>query len=198
MLTRCFVSWPVSSYPFRMASSAMITVPTTASRFALLQIDSDSDSEASDAGKNPTKGGRESSGKPRQGKAGGKAGQGNDKKKDKKKKRKEQQLTEANEVRHSSISRPSASYLCYCAADVTSVWWLSSSDVSLHLNWNCSWCCQVHSLVMVCLLFGDFHRLKCWDTSHTRSCLKIALLATATPTVCTFYKFTITLPNWAF
>ncbi|XP_030273999.1 G kinase-anchoring protein 1 isoform X2 [Sparus aurata] len=88
-----------------MASSAMITVPTTASRFALLQIDSDSDSEASDAGKNPTKGGRESSGKPRQGKAGGKAGQGNDKKKDKKKKRKEQQLTEANELRNLAFKK---------------------------------------------------------------------------------------------
>ena len=148
----------------------MITVPTTASRFALLQIDSDSDSEASDAGKNPTKGGRESSGKPRQGKAGGaggKAGQCNDKKKDKKKKRKEQQLTEANEVRHRSICRPSASCLCYCAAGVTSVLCLRSFVVSLHLNWKCSWCCQVHSLVMVCLLFGDFHRLKRWDTLHT-------------------------------
>lgn len=95
-----------------MASSAMITVPTTASRFALLQIDSDSDSDASDAGKTITKGGRDSSGKPRQGKAGaagGKAGQCNDKKKDKKKKKKEQQQTEANEVSDSSISRP----LCF-------------------------------------------------------------------------------------
>ncbi|XP_073323384.1 G kinase-anchoring protein 1 isoform X2 [Pagrus major] len=91
-----------------MASSAMITVPTTASRFALLQIDSDSDSDASDAGKTPTKGGRESSGKPRQGKAGGaggKAGQCNEKKKDKKKKRKEQQQTEANELRNLAFKK---------------------------------------------------------------------------------------------
>lgn len=98
-----------------MASSAMITVPTTASRFALLQIDSDSDSDASDAGKNTAKGGRDSSGKPRQGKAGAagaKAGQCNDKKKDKKKKKREQQQTEANEVSNRSISRPSASCVC--------------------------------------------------------------------------------------
>ncbi|XP_051277609.1 G kinase-anchoring protein 1 isoform X3 [Dicentrarchus labrax] len=92
-----------------MASSAMITVPTTASRFALLQIDSDSDSDASDAGKTTTKGGRDSSGKTRQGKAGsagGKAGQCNDKKKDKKKKKKEQQQTEANEHNNTNTSSP--------------------------------------------------------------------------------------------
>lgn len=81
----------------------MITVPTTASRFALLQIDSDSDSDASEAGKTTTKGGRDPVGKSRQGKtaaaaAGGKAALGNDKKKDKKKKRREQQQSEANEV----------------------------------------------------------------------------------------------------
>ncbi|XP_029685203.1 G kinase-anchoring protein 1 isoform X2 [Takifugu rubripes] len=84
-----------------MASSATITVPTTASRFALLQIDSDSDSDASDVGKtSSSKGGRES-GKARHGKAGasgGKAGQCNAKKRDKKKKKKEQQQTEANEI----------------------------------------------------------------------------------------------------
>lgn len=93
---------------FDMASSAMITVPTTASRFALLQIDSDSDSDASDAGKTTTKGGREASGKTRQGKAGGaggKAGQCNDKKKDKKKKKKEQQQSEANELRNLAFKK---------------------------------------------------------------------------------------------
>ncbi|XP_047448997.1 G kinase-anchoring protein 1 [Mugil cephalus] len=85
-----------------MASSAMISVPTTASRFALLQIDSDSDSDTSEPGKTPTtKNGRDSSGKPRQGKgAGAKSAQGNDKKKDKKKKKKEQQQSEANELRN--------------------------------------------------------------------------------------------------
>nr|XP_019959047.1 PREDICTED: G kinase-anchoring protein 1 isoform X2 [Paralichthys olivaceus] len=94
-----------------MASSAMITVPTTASRFALLQIDSDSDSDTSEPGKTnttSTKSGRDSSGKPRQAKAGaagGKAAQGNDKKKDKKKKRKEQQQSEANELRNLAFKK---------------------------------------------------------------------------------------------
>ncbi|XP_030000286.1 G kinase-anchoring protein 1 [Sphaeramia orbicularis] len=91
-----------------MASSAMITVPTTASRFALLQIDSDSDSDTSEPGKTSTKSGRESSGKTRQGKAGasgGKAGQGNDKKKDKKKKKREQQQSEANELRNLAFKK---------------------------------------------------------------------------------------------
>ncbi|XP_026178425.1 G kinase-anchoring protein 1 isoform X3 [Mastacembelus armatus] len=84
-----------------MASSAMITVPTTSSRFALLQIDSDSDSDTSDQGRATAKSLRDSSGKPRQGKAGGAGGktpQGSDKKKDKKKKKKEQQQSEANEI----------------------------------------------------------------------------------------------------
>uniref|UniRef100_A0A3Q3E3T4 G kinase anchoring protein 1 n=1 Tax=Labrus bergylta TaxID=56723 RepID=A0A3Q3E3T4_9LABR len=89
-----------------MASSAMITVPTTASRFALLQIDSESDSDGSDAGKTGTKGGRDSSGKTRAGKAaGGKGGQLNDKKKDKKKKKKEQQQSEANELRNLAFKK---------------------------------------------------------------------------------------------
>ncbi|KAF3695717.1 G kinase-anchoring protein 1 [Channa argus] len=91
-----------------MASSAMITVPTTASRFALLQIDSDSDSDTSEHGKTTTKGGRDASGKPRQAKAGaagGKAAQGNDKKKDKKKKKKEQQQSEANELRNLAFKK---------------------------------------------------------------------------------------------
>ncbi|XP_075875712.1 G kinase-anchoring protein 1 [Nelusetta ayraudi] len=91
-----------------MASSAMIAVPTTASRFALLQIDSDSDSDASDAGKSNSKGGRDSSGKPRPGKsgaAGAKGGHGTDKKKDKKKKKKEQQQTEANELRNLAFKK---------------------------------------------------------------------------------------------
>ncbi|TWW60515.1 G kinase-anchoring protein 1 isoform X1 [Takifugu rubripes] len=91
-----------------MASSATITVPTTASRFALLQIDSDSDSDASDVGKtSSSKGGRES-GKARHGKAGasgGKAGQCNAKKRDKKKKKKEQQQTEANELRNLAFKK---------------------------------------------------------------------------------------------
>uniref|UniRef100_A0A3B3YB45 G kinase-anchoring protein 1 n=1 Tax=Poecilia mexicana TaxID=48701 RepID=A0A3B3YB45_9TELE len=94
-----------------MASSAMITVPTTASRFALLQIDSDSDSETSEPGKSNTKRGRDSSGKSRQGKSGAttgsgaKGGQGSEKKKDKKKKKKEQQQSEANELRNLAFKK---------------------------------------------------------------------------------------------
>ncbi|XP_017269147.1 G kinase-anchoring protein 1 [Kryptolebias marmoratus] len=95
-----------------MASSAMITVPTTASRFALLQIDSDSDTDTSEPGKPNTKAGKESSGKPRQGKAGsaaaagGKAAPSNDKKKDKKKKKKkEQQQSEASELRNLAFKK---------------------------------------------------------------------------------------------
>lgn len=79
---------------FRMAS-AVISVPTTASRFALLQIDSDSDTD-SDAGK--PKAGR-GAGKPRSGKSpSGKTNQNADKKKEKRRRKKEQQQSEANEV----------------------------------------------------------------------------------------------------
>lgn len=115
LLSLCLFHTPVSCI-FAMASSAMITVPTTASRFALLKIDSDSDSDTSESGKTKVKGGRDPSGKPRQGKAGaagGKATQANDKKKDKKKKRKEQQQSEANEARSFP---PFASYLGEMAA----------------------------------------------------------------------------------
>uniref|UniRef100_A0A9J7ZN66 G kinase anchoring protein 1 n=1 Tax=Cyprinus carpio carpio TaxID=630221 RepID=A0A9J7ZN66_CYPCA len=80
---------------FRMAS-AVISVPTTASRFALLQVDSDSESD-SDAGK--PKAGR-GAGKPRSGKSpSGKNNQSNDKKKEKRRRKKEQQQSEANELR---------------------------------------------------------------------------------------------------
>uniref|UniRef100_A0A8C1YVT3 G kinase anchoring protein 1 n=1 Tax=Cyprinus carpio TaxID=7962 RepID=A0A8C1YVT3_CYPCA len=77
-------------------ASAMISVPTTASRFALLQVDSDSESD-SDAGK--PKAGR-GAGKPRSGKSpSGKTNQNNDKKKEKRRRKKEQQQSEANELR---------------------------------------------------------------------------------------------------
>ncbi|XDV48502.1 hypothetical protein PO909_017907, partial [Leuciscus waleckii] len=79
---------------FRMAT--VISVPTTASRFALLQVDSDSDTD-SDAGK--TKAGR-GAGKPRSGKSpSGKTNQNADKKKEKRRRKKEQQQSEANELR---------------------------------------------------------------------------------------------------
>uniref|UniRef100_A0A8C2DT92 G kinase-anchoring protein 1-like n=1 Tax=Cyprinus carpio TaxID=7962 RepID=A0A8C2DT92_CYPCA len=77
-------------------TSTMISVPTTASRFALLQVDSDSESD-SDAGK--PKAGR-GAGKPRSGKSpSGKTNQNNDKKKEKRRRKKEQQQSEANELR---------------------------------------------------------------------------------------------------
>lgn len=77
-------------------ASALISVPTTASRFALLQVDSDSESD-SDAGK--PKAGR-GAGKPRSGKSpSGKTNQNNDKKKEKRRRKKEQQQSEANELR---------------------------------------------------------------------------------------------------
>ncbi|XP_077418676.1 G kinase-anchoring protein 1 isoform X2 [Vanacampus margaritifer] len=87
-----------------MASTTTIMVPTTASRFALLQIDSDSDTDTSDVGKTANKSG---SGKQRAEKSGGgKASQGNDKKKDKKKKKKkEQQQSEANELRNLAFKK---------------------------------------------------------------------------------------------
>ncbi|XP_049572723.1 G kinase-anchoring protein 1 isoform X2 [Syngnathus scovelli] len=87
-----------------MASSTTIMVPTTASRFALLQIDSDSDSDNSGAVKTANKAG---SRKQRPEKSGGaKASQGNDKKKDKKKnKKKEQQQSEANELRNLAFKK---------------------------------------------------------------------------------------------
>lgn len=134
---------------YTMASSAMITVPTTASRFALLQIDSDSDSDTSEPGKSNTKPGRDSSsGKPRQGKSGattgsgGKGAQGCDKKKDKKKKRKEQQQSEANEVRlyWGKSARHAPYFFCsliyYKAESRTVV--SCSIFVSFHRNWKCS------------------------------------------------------------
>ncbi|KAI4878151.1 hypothetical protein NFI96_028403, partial [Prochilodus magdalenae] len=77
-------------------TSTMISVPTTASRFALLQVDSDSDTD-SDACK--PKGGRVA-GKSRSGKSpSGKTNQNTEKKKDKKKRKKEQQQSETNELR---------------------------------------------------------------------------------------------------
>ncbi|KAM9546269.1 G kinase-anchoring protein 1 isoform 5-T14 [Salvelinus alpinus] len=86
-------------------ASAMISVHTTASRFALLQVDSDSDSD-SESGR--TKGSRDS-GKTRPGKTtGGKSTASNDKKKEKRKKKKEQQQSEANEGVANELLHPAA------------------------------------------------------------------------------------------
>ncbi|XP_023834459.1 G kinase-anchoring protein 1 [Salvelinus sp. IW2-2015] len=76
-------------------TSAMISVHTTASRFALLQVDSDSDSD-SESGK--TRGGRDS-GKGRPGKATEGKSTASNGKKEKRKKKREQQQSEANELR---------------------------------------------------------------------------------------------------
>ncbi|KAJ8413922.1 hypothetical protein AAFF_G00065200 [Aldrovandia affinis] len=75
-------------------ASAVISVPTTASRFALLQVDSDTDSD-SEPGK--TKSSQQQG--ARAGKSAGGKGNQNDKRKEKKKRRKEQQQSEANELR---------------------------------------------------------------------------------------------------
>lgn len=75
-----------------MASAVISSVPTTASRFALLQVDSGSGSDSE-------------SGKGRSNQSGGKthtAGNKstiNEKKKEKRRKKKEQQQSEANEVK---------------------------------------------------------------------------------------------------
>uniref|UniRef100_A0AAY5KPX6 G kinase-anchoring protein 1 n=1 Tax=Esox lucius TaxID=8010 RepID=A0AAY5KPX6_ESOLU len=83
-------------------ASTIISVHTTASRFALLQVDSDSDTD-SESGK--TKSGQ-NSGKSRPGKAtGGKSAASNDKKKEKRKKKKEQQQSEANELRNLAFKK---------------------------------------------------------------------------------------------
>ncbi|XP_006008969.1 G kinase-anchoring protein 1 isoform X1 [Latimeria chalumnae] len=75
-----------------MASAVISSVPTTASRFALLHVDSsDSDSES-------TKGkGNRDAGKSRAGGVAG--GKSNTSKKEKRRKKKEQQQSEANELR---------------------------------------------------------------------------------------------------
>lgn len=73
-----------------MASTVISSVPTTASRFALLRVESDSDSE-------PGKGrsGRGAS----KSQASGRRSSANEKKRNKRRKKKEQQQSEANEVK---------------------------------------------------------------------------------------------------
>ncbi|XP_062854688.1 G kinase-anchoring protein 1 isoform X2 [Trichomycterus rosablanca] len=84
-------------------ASTMMSVPTTASRFALLQVDSDSDSD-SDTGK--PKGVQESVKSTRAAKSsGGKNNQNAEKKKDKKKRKKEQQQSETNELRNLAFKK---------------------------------------------------------------------------------------------
>ncbi|XP_009993770.1 PREDICTED: G kinase-anchoring protein 1 isoform X2 [Chaetura pelagica] len=73
-----------------MASTVVSSVPTTASRFALLQVESDTDSE-------PGKG-RSGQGVSKSQASGGRSST-NEKKRKKRRKRKEQQQSEANELR---------------------------------------------------------------------------------------------------
>ncbi|NXD15552.1 GKAP1 protein, partial [Nothocercus nigrocapillus] len=79
-----------------MASAVISSVPTTASRFALLQLDSDTDSEpgkgrsSQATGKSQASGGRPST---------------NEKKREKRRKKKEQQQSEANELRNLAFKK---------------------------------------------------------------------------------------------
>ncbi|KAL0979757.1 hypothetical protein UPYG_G00189240 [Umbra pygmaea] len=86
----------------KQMASTMISVHTTASRFALLQLESDSDSD-SESGKTKSV---QNPGKARPGKTtGGKPTASNDKKKEKKKKKREQQQSEANELRNIAFKK---------------------------------------------------------------------------------------------
>uniref|UniRef100_A0A8C9GCF1 G kinase-anchoring protein 1 n=1 Tax=Piliocolobus tephrosceles TaxID=591936 RepID=A0A8C9GCF1_9PRIM len=93
-----------------MASAVLSSVPTTASRFALLQVDSGSGSDSE-----PGKGKGRSTGKSQ---TLGSKSTTNEKKREKRRKKKEQQQSEANERQgHSTLprlfsnSRPQAIHL---------------------------------------------------------------------------------------
>lgn len=79
-----------------MASAVLSSVLTTASRFALLQVDSGSGSDSE-----PGKGKGRNNGKPQ---ALGNKPTTNEKKREKRRKKKEQQQSEANEVAARSLS----------------------------------------------------------------------------------------------
>ncbi|NWX93586.1 GKAP1 protein, partial [Nothoprocta ornata] len=78
-----------------MASAVISSVPTTASRFALLQLDSDTDSEPGN--------GRSSQGAGKSKASGGRPT--NEKKREKRRKKKEQQQSEANELRNLAFKK---------------------------------------------------------------------------------------------
>ncbi|XP_074851284.1 G kinase-anchoring protein 1 isoform X2 [Carettochelys insculpta] len=81
-----------------MASAVISSVPTTASRFALLQVDSGSGSD-SETGK-----GRSGQGAGKSQASGGKSTT-NEKKREKRRKKKEQQQSEANELRNLAFKK---------------------------------------------------------------------------------------------
>ncbi|XP_075406832.1 G kinase-anchoring protein 1 isoform X2 [Tenrec ecaudatus] len=80
-----------------MASAVLSSVPTTASRFALLQVDSGSGSDSE-----PGKGKGQNTGKSR---ALGSKSTTNEKKREKRRKKKEQQQSEANELRNLAFKK---------------------------------------------------------------------------------------------
>ncbi|MEE6459535.1 hypothetical protein FKM82_000649 [Ascaphus truei] len=82
-----------------MASAVVSMVPTTASRFALLQVDSSSDSDSEKAR------GARGTGKSRTASAAGGKSNTNEKKKEKRRKKKEQQQSEANELRNLAFKK---------------------------------------------------------------------------------------------
>ncbi|XP_068093040.1 G kinase-anchoring protein 1 isoform X1 [Hyperolius riggenbachi] len=82
-----------------MASAVASLVPTTASRFALLQVDSSSDSDSEKA-----KGPR-SAGKQRSASGTGGKSNANEKKREKRRKKKEQQQSEANQLRNLAFKK---------------------------------------------------------------------------------------------
>ncbi|KAM4707746.1 G kinase-anchoring protein 1 isoform 1-T3 [Discoglossus pictus] len=82
-----------------MASAVVSLVPTTASRFALLQVDSSSDSDSEKAR------GVRTSGKSRTASSAGGKSNTNEKKKEKRRKKKEQQQSEANELRNLAFKK---------------------------------------------------------------------------------------------
>ncbi|XP_053323155.1 G kinase-anchoring protein 1 [Spea bombifrons] len=98
-----------------MASAVVSTVPTTASRFALLQVDSSSDSDSE-----KTRGTR-GSGKSRP--TSGTSGKNtNEKKKEKRRKKKEQQHSVANELRNIAFKKiPQKSSQCTSVAHIDHV-----------------------------------------------------------------------------
>ncbi|KAI2552993.1 GKAP1 isoform 4 [Pan troglodytes] len=92
-----------------MASAVLSSVPTTASRFALLQVDSGSGSDSE-----PGKGKGRNTGKSQ---TLGSKSTTNEKKREKRRKKKEQQQSEANELRNLAFKKiPQKSSHAVCNA----------------------------------------------------------------------------------
>ncbi|KAM5192582.1 G kinase-anchoring protein 1 isoform 2-T2 [Mantella aurantiaca] len=89
----------LEEHPSTMASAVASLVPTTASRFALLQVDSSSDSD-SEKTKVPRGAGKSRTASSTSGKSNA-----NEKKREKRRKKKEQQQSEANELRNLAFKK---------------------------------------------------------------------------------------------